>query len=80
MVLFVHLPGGIWNVGESHGHDLAEPKDRVVCPCGVDRFDSKVCPPWKLCCKQTAHESYINGYLIKMHFTIGHIYLRLSIS
>jgi hypothetical protein len=55
-VFFVHLPRSPLDAGESHGHVVAEPIERVVRTSGRDRLDEKVGPLRKLRDEQPAHE------------------------
>jgi hypothetical protein len=80
LLLFVHLPSGTFDAGESHGQVGAYPIDRVVGPSGVDRLDGKVCPLRKLRREQPAHERDVDVHLVDMHFASGHEHLTLSVS
>jgi hypothetical protein len=67
------------DAGQSHGHVIAKPIKRVVCACGRDWLNRKVCPLRKLRGEQTDHKRYVGFYLVDMHLASGHETLNLSI-
>jgi hypothetical protein len=55
-VFFIHLRRSPLDAGESHGHGVAKPIERVVRASGRDRRDGKGSPLRKLRDEQPAHE------------------------